>query len=45
MPSIPTLKKIIIWEETALSLSLIVRFLEAGLSFQTEVEVRANKAA
>ena len=39
---IPELERIVKWEETALSLSLILRFLEAGSPFQTEVEVRAS---
>ncbi|KAH0505657.1 40S ribosomal protein SA [Microtus ochrogaster] len=39
MPLIPELERIIKQEETALSLSLILRFLEAGLPFCTEVEM------
>ena len=42
MPLIPELEKIIRREETALSLSLILRFLKAGSPFWTEVEVRAS---
>ena len=42
MPLIPELERIIKQEETALRLRLILRFLEAGSPFQTEVEVRAS---
>ena len=42
MPLIPALERIIRWEETALRHSLILRFLETGLPFWTEVEVRAS---
>ena len=42
MPLIPELDRIIKWEETDLRPSLILIFLEAGLVFQTEVEVRAS---
>ena len=36
----PALERSIRWEKTALTHSLILRFREAGLSFQTEVEVK-----
>ena len=39
---IPELERIVKWEETALSLSLSLRFLQAGSPFWTEVEVRAS---
>ena len=39
---IPELERIIQWEETVLRQSLIMRFLEVGLPFQIEVEVRAS---
>ena len=42
MPPIPELERIIKWEETALSLSLITEIPGATLPFQTEVEVRAS---
>ena len=42
MPLTPELERIIKQEETALSLSLILRFLEAGSPFWTEAEVRAS---
>ena len=42
MPLIPALEKNTRREETALRLSLILGFLEAGSPFWTEVEVRAN---
>ena len=42
MPSIPELERTIKREETALSLRLILRFLEAESPFWTEVEVRAS---
>ena len=42
MPLIPELERIIKQEETALSLSLILSFLEAGLPFWTEVEIRPS---
>ena len=41
-PLIPALERNVRLEETALRYSLILRFLEAGSSFQTEVEVRAS---
>ena len=43
MPLIPALKRNIRWEETALRHSLILRFLEAGSPFQTEVEVSKSR--
>ena len=42
MPLISVLKMIIKWEETVLRHSLILRFLEAGSPFWTEVEARAS---
>ena len=42
MPLISALERIIKQEETALSLSLILRFLEAKVPFWTEVEVRVS---
>ena len=42
MPLIPALERIIKREETALRHSLSLRFLEAGLPFWTEVEVRVR---
>ena len=39
---IPELERIVKWEETALSLRLILRFLEAGSPFKTEVKVTAR---
>ena len=42
MPLIPELERILKWKETGFRLSLILRFLEAGSPFWTEVEVRAS---
>ena len=42
MPLIPALERNVKQEAAALSHSLILRFLEAGLPFQTEVELRAS---
>ena len=41
-PLIPALERNIKQEETDLRHSLILRFLEAGSPFWTEVEVKAN---
>ena len=42
MPLLQAVERIIKQEETALHLSLILRFLEAESPFQTEVEVKAS---
>ena len=42
MSLIPAIKKNIRWEETALTHNLILRFLEAGSAFPSEVEVKVR---
>ena len=42
MPLVTELERFIKWEETVLRNSLILGFVEAGLPFWTEVEVRAS---